>query len=324
MTAYDIFHSESFIEAHFMKSITLFLMAVIPAAALCVYIYKKDRTDKEPVSLLLKLFLLGALITVPTSIIEGITEPVIRGIFSAYGDVSSMPFIIYIFYQFIYNTFGIALVEEGMKWYVVTKTTKRNGNFNSLFDGVIYSVFVSLGFAALENIMYVFNSNSFADGFSIAFARFFTSVPGHMFFSVAMGYCYSMWHIFDLAKQCEAAYVSNGIVKQKGLPFDGENWLRRSIIYPTAIHGIWDFLCSERLPSLWLYVFIIFLYIVGFYRIKKLSKADNYDRSIALGLTVKKYPEIREFFAARAAQQTVTPRSVISGEYFNKGENGLR
>ncbi len=301
-----------------MKSLILFLMAVIPAVALCIYIYRKDRTEKEPVSLLLKLFLLGAMITVPTSIIEGITQPVISRIFSVYGEVSSLPFSLYIFYQFIYNTFGIALVEEGMKWFVVTKTTKRNGNFNSLFDGVIYSVFVSLGFAALENIMYVFNSDSFADGFSVAIARFFTSVPGHMFFSVAMGYCYSMWHIYELARQCEAAYVSNGIVRLKGLPFDGEKWLRRSIVYPTVIHGIWDFLCSERLPSFWLYIFIVLLYVVGFYRISRLSKADNYDRSIALGLTVKKYPEIREFFAARAAQQTVTPRSVITGEYFEK------
>lgn len=300
-----------------MKSIILFLMAVIPAIALCIFIYRKDKTDKEPVSLLLKLFFLGALITVPASIIEGITEPVIGGIFSSYGDIDFLPFPIYIFYQFIYNTFGIALVEEGMKWFVVTKTTKRNRNFNSLFDGVIYSVFVSLGFAALENIMYVFNSKTFADGFSIAIARFFTSVPGHMFFSVAMGYCYSLWHVYDLARQCESAYVSYGIVKQKGLPFDGEKWLRRSIVYPTAIHGIWDFLCSERLPSLWLYVFIVLLYIVGFYRISRLSKADNYDRSIALGLTVGKYPELRDFFAAKAAQQKVTPRSVISGEYFN-------
>lgn len=300
-----------------MKSTILFLMAVIPAVGLCVYIYKKDKTDKEPVSLLIKLFFLGALITVPTSIIEGLTQPVITSIFSPYGDVDSLPFYIYIIYQFIYNTFGIALVEEGMKWLVVTKTTKHNRNFNSLFDGVIYSVFVSLGFAALENIMYVFNEKSFADGITIAVARFFTSIPGHMFFSVAMGYCYSLWHVFDLARQCEAAYISNGIVKQKGLPFDGEKWLKRSIIYPTAIHGIWDFLCSERLASLWLYIFILILYIAGFYRISKLSRADNYDRSIALGMTVKKYPELREFFAARAAQQSVTPRSVISGEYFN-------
>lgn len=299
-----------------MKSLILFILAIIPAVALCIYIYRKDRTEKEPVALLLKLFLLGALITVPTSIVEGITEPVINGMFSVYGEVDSLPFSLYVIYQFIYNTFGIALVEEGMKWFVMTRTTRKNSNFNSLFDGVIYSVFVSLGFAALENIMYIFNSDSFADGFSIALARFFTSVPGHMFFSVAMGYCYSMWHVYELARQCESAYVSNGIVRQKGMPFDGEKWLRRSIIYPTAIHGIWDFLCSDRLPSLWLYVFIFFLYIVGFYRISKLSKADNYDRSIALGMTVKKYPELREFFAARSAQQTITPRSVISGEYF--------
>lgn len=299
-----------------MRNIILFSLATIPAVILCIFIYRKDRTEKEPVSLLIKLFWLGALITVPVSIVEGITMPSISGIFSVFGKPSSMSAPVYILYELFYNTFGIALVEEGFKWLAMYNTTKKNPNFNSLFDGMIYAVFVSLGFACLENIMYVFSEKTFAEGISVAVARFFTSVPGHMFFSVSMGYCYSMWHIFELAKGCERAYASYGIIKLRSEPFDGSSWLKRSIIYPTIIHGLWDFLCTDSFSVIWLYLFIAVLYAVGFRSISKLSKSDNYDRSIAIGMTVKKYPELREYFAARASQSPVTPRSVISGEHF--------
>lgn len=302
-----------------MREIFLFFLAVIPAIILCIYIYKKDSAEKEPVRLLMKLFVVGALITVPVSIIENFTVPAIDKIFEPFGTgsgdtlVFSMP--VYVIYQLVYNIFGIALAEEGFKWLAIRFCVNDNPNFNCLFDGVIYAVFVSLGFACLENILYVFSGETFLDGVSIAWARFFTSVPGHMFFSVSMGYCMSMWQIFDLAGLCEESYVFHGIIVRKGQPFSGREWKRKSIIMPTLIHGIWDFLCSDAVPGILLILFVVLLYIFCFWRITDLSKRDRYNKSIALGMTIGKYPELREFFKARAEQQATTA-SVISGDYF--------
>ena len=103
---------------------------------------------------------------------------------------------------------GVALVEEGFKWLTLVFFTKKSKEFNCLFDGMIYAIFVSLGFAALENILYVLNN-----GWVNAATRAILSVPGHMFFAVMMGYYYSRWNIFAKAREGEEWLAANGYIR---------------------------------------------------------------------------------------------------------------
>jgi RsiW-degrading membrane proteinase PrsW (M82 family) len=77
------------------------------------------------------------------------------------------------------------LIEEFSKFIFVRWVLYPNKNFNEPFDGIVYAVSVSLGFAGLENILYVMNSDN---GVATGFMRMFTAVPAHATFAVLMGY----------------------------------------------------------------------------------------------------------------------------------------
>ena len=129
----------------------------------------------------------------PAAVVEGLLLDIInKGVLQIYvfcGEYVDGK-IIYTVHQLLENFIGIALVEEGLKLWVLLRLTKNNREFNSIFDGIVYAVFVSLGFAAFENVLYVLQY-----GFSNALMRAVTSVPGHTFFGVMMGYYYSFSHI---------------------------------------------------------------------------------------------------------------------------------
>lgn len=93
-----------------------------------------------------------------------------------------------LFYGQIGNAFAnaflvAALCEEAFKLLAVYILIWKNPNFNERFDGIVYAVFVSLGFALVENILYVFSN-----GMSTGIARAFTAVPAHAMFGIMMGY----------------------------------------------------------------------------------------------------------------------------------------
>ena len=152
----------------------LILIALLPAAALAVYIYRKDAIEQEPVNLLLRLAGFGALSCVPAAL----AEMVISGAFRLIGipDASYLGSFL--------NAFAMAaLCEELCKFYFLNRQTWRHPAFDYQFDGIVYAVTVSLGFAALENVQYVLQY-----GLSTGLVRAVTSVPGHAIFGVFMGY----------------------------------------------------------------------------------------------------------------------------------------
>ena len=165
--------------------IIMTVLALLPAAALMFYIYKMDRAEKEPVGLLIGLFFAGVGSTIPAIILEIFAECSINAVFCgvfAQGEPESFSSDASFFlYYFIKNFFGIALMEEGVKFFFMFLITRKNKNFNCLFDGVVYAVFVSLGFAAAENILYVYQL-----GVGNALLRMVTAVPAHCFFAVFM------------------------------------------------------------------------------------------------------------------------------------------
>lgn len=144
--------------------------AVVPSLLLLWYILARDK-NPEPHGLLLKTFLLGALICVPVIPLaiglEGLGQGLAVGM---WGSALVQAFL------------GAAIPEEVFKYLVLRGYVWRKHHFDEPLDGVVYGATASLGFATLENILYV---NKF--GLGTAIVRAITAVPGHAFTGVLMG-----------------------------------------------------------------------------------------------------------------------------------------
>lgn len=151
----------------------LLLLAIAPAMVIIAYIYIKDKFEKEPLRLLLKNFFLGATVSVLITFIFG----------TFVGNVLPVTDELSITQMAIKAFITVAFVEEFSKYIVVRFVAQRNKEFNEPFDGIVYAVMVSMGFATLENVLYVFQF-----GYSTGILRAFTSVPAHATFAILMGY----------------------------------------------------------------------------------------------------------------------------------------
>jgi protease PrsW len=154
-----------------MDMLELLGIAVAPGVAIMLYIYLKDKHEREPLSLLLLSFLYGIFSTFITLFISFPLEMLITLRDDHLVD------------EFFTAFFKVALVEEFSKFIFVRFVLYPNKNFNEPFDGIVYAVMVSMGFASLENVMYVFRF-----GFETGLLRMFTAVPAHATFGVMMGY----------------------------------------------------------------------------------------------------------------------------------------
>jgi RsiW-degrading membrane proteinase PrsW (M82 family) len=153
--------------------LSLLALSLAPGIAIIFYIYSKDKYDREPFEQLFISFLLGVVCTVPASVIQRALQPELDISFSSF----SIPY--YIIWAYLLVGFS----EEGCKFLVLRLYSYRQRAFNEPFDGIVYSVMVSMGFACLENVMYVFQH-----GFATGLLRMFLSVPAHASFGVLMGY----------------------------------------------------------------------------------------------------------------------------------------
>jgi RsiW-degrading membrane proteinase PrsW (M82 family) len=144
-------------------------LALAPVVAIIVFVWFKDRYDKEPVKLLLLGFLLGAFSIIPAIILELIGN-------NFFPRMTLLNIFLYAF-------FVVALSEEGVKYFILRTFFYRKSAFNEPFDGIVYAVMISMGFAAAENVMYVLNN-----GLLTAVMRMFTAVPAHAGFAVMMGF----------------------------------------------------------------------------------------------------------------------------------------
>jgi len=274
------------------SALVMTFLGLLPAAVLLFYIYKKDRAEKEPIGLLIGLFFLGVLSIIPAVILEMISQSILNGLF--FGEFTSespeyfLDYGTYYLYQIIENFICIALVEEGCKWFFVILVTRNNKNFNCLFDGVVYTVFVSLGFAAAENLFYVFQY-----GFGNALLRMVTAVPAHCFFGVIMGCFYSRWFMNRKAAELENRLRASGVIAPGISSFPTGGLLALSLLAPTLAHGFYDF-CATIDSAVFTVIFLLFLgslYFICFFNVRKLSKADTYSASLSMDMVLKKHPE---------------------------------
>ncbi len=217
------------------------IVAIIPSIILCYYVYENDIIEKEPMKMLFMLFFLGVLITVPASFME-------RAIISSTNLTESG-----MLNCFILSFLVVALIEEGYKFLILYLGTWRNKNFNHKYDAIVYAVFISLGFATLENILYIIKH-----GTEIALLRGVLSVPAHAFYAVSSGY------YLGLAKKCSLHNLKRKSLMYKVL----------ALLMPVLLHGIFDFLLLTNNEVLFgiFYCFVAFLYVISYMYIKKVSK----------------------------------------------------
>lgn len=152
---------------------TLVLMAVAPVMMILLYIYFQDKYEKEPIGLLLINFLLGAIVSVL----------IVTVLYLFTGKFIPITNEFSIWQQFIQAFVVVALSEEFSKYVIVKYVAQPKKAFNEPYDGIIYAVMVSMGFACTENILYVLQG-----GYETAILRAFTAVPAHATFGVLMGY----------------------------------------------------------------------------------------------------------------------------------------
>lgn len=223
----------------------LLIVAILPVILICRYIYNKDR-KKEPGHLLAKLFISGigaCFLVLIVSEVLSLFLPFMNI------DEAGASFIEVLLYSFI----GIALVEEGCKLFMTYLIGYKNKEFDELYDIIVYAVFVSLGFAAFENLLYVFSS----DSLTIGILRGLLSIPGHACDGLFMGYYLSLAKISALRNDKQGE--KNNLVK--------------SLLIPTVLHGIFDFCLLSGMDILILvfFVFVINLYIISIRRLKMVA-----------------------------------------------------
>ena len=224
----------------------LIAAAVLPAIILLVYVYRKDRIEKEPRGLILKLLLAG----VGTTFLAKITESI------GWVILDNMYIQNKVLYDFLLYFVVVAISEEGFKYLALKFFSWKNPNFNSTYDGLLYSVSVSLGFALWENISYVL-----AYGMSVAFVRAITAIPGHACFAVFMGSFYSAAKYEQL----------------QGNPMRCSHYRRLALLIPILLHGFYDFCAASANDNLSLVflVFVAVMFIASFRRVKRQSRNDT-------------------------------------------------
>ena len=229
--------------------IILLAAAVLPAAFLLYRVYKMDTIEKEPWSILRKLLLWGALSGIPAALVESLLTGVVQNLLQE-GTL---------LYNFIFGFVVAALVEESFKFFFLYKFTFKSPAFNYRFDGVVYAVFVSMGFAILENVLYVFQG-----GLGVALSRALLALPLHAACGVYMGIAYGQQKVNSLYKS-----ASFGSVARACLPV------------PILIHGFYDSCAfsAEKYP-IFLLVFVVFVILVFILTLRQLKKASQEDRHV--------------------------------------------
>ena len=198
-----------------MDAFYLLALALAPGIAIGIYIYLKDKHEREPLGLLLISFMYGVLSTAVTLSISLPLEYIV-----SFNETN-------VVHQFGNAFFKVALVEEFSKFIFIRFILYRNKNFNEPFDGIVYACMVGMGFATLENILYVFQY-----GAPTGILRMFTAVPAHATFAVLMGY------FLGKAKFTHRKEIYYSIV---------------ALLVATAFHGAYDyFWFINYIPGVWI------------------------------------------------------------------------
>ncbi|GLI46182.1 MULTISPECIES: PrsW family intramembrane metalloprotease [Methanoculleus] len=206
-----------------VEPMVILALALGPGVFWAWYFYHRDKFEPEPAALVIKIFLLGVLVTFPVAFIEGL-------------------FGLFIVSQLVKGVIVAPVVEEYGKFWVVRRFAYRNVEFDEPMDGIVYAASAALGLASLENVLYVFaaymTSPSLAIGTIIVRAIF--SVPGHALFSSVWGYALGRARFM-------AAEQRKGVVL-------------RGLVLAMVLHGIFNFLLFST--DVVAYAMLIFILVL--------------------------------------------------------------
>ena len=217
----------------------LIILALAPVVIIATYVYFRDKYEKEPIRLLLLALLAGALTVLPILVLEGFLDRYTH----------RFPHLL----SAAWNAFVVAAFsEELFKFIALYLLIWKSREFNEKFDGIVYAVFVSLGFAAVENILYVTGN-----GVSTGISRAITAVPAHAIFGITMGFYFGLAKFYQ--KQRQQLKI-------------------KALLFPILLHGIYDFILFTGYE--WITVvfigFVVYLYLSGLKRMKQLSDQSIY------------------------------------------------
>ncbi len=215
----------------------LIFISLAPVVIIAFYIYFRDRYEREPLLILFSALVVGAVTVLPITYVERFLQS--YGVyFSGRGNAFFTAFVV------------AGFSEELFKYAALMLLIWNNKNFNEKFDGVVYAVFISLGFATVENLMYVFGY-----GYDVGVSRAFTAIPAHSLFAISMGYFLGIAKFYP---QKRSIYLVLGLV------------------VPIALHGMYDFILMANFQHyLFLFIpFMIGLVLLGFRLMKVLSRAS--------------------------------------------------
>ncbi|MED1724183.1 glutamic-type intramembrane protease PrsW [Brevibacillus parabrevis] len=207
--------------------------AIAPGIAIMSYFYLRDSLEPEPISMVIRSFIFGMLLVIPIMVLQYIMQ-------NEWNWRSGI----------VAEIIQSAVVEEFFKWMVIFFTVYKHVEFDEPYDGIVYAVAVSLGFATLENLFYLI-----INGMNIAFWRAFLPVSSHALFAVWMGYYLGRAKFSQNSKQ-EKTFL----------------WL--SVVLPIGLHALYNaiFLSIQN----WLVVIVPFMLILWWQGLKKVQRAHEY------------------------------------------------
>ena len=216
---------------------TVLLASLAPVFVILFYIYFRDKYEREPLGLLIKALLLGIIIVIPVIFMERL----LLILMPPAGKVG----------EAAYHAFVVAgMTEELFKFLALYLLVWKSPSFNEKFDGIVYAVFVALGFAGVENVIYVLEG-----GMQTAITRALTAVPAHAIFGITMGYYLGIAHMYK---------------ELRG------NYLARALLVPVILHGIYDFILMVEIGWLLLLFipYVILLYVMAMKKMRLLSDSS--------------------------------------------------
>ncbi len=214
-----------------MTLLSIVMGAVAPGISLLTYIYLKDRYSPEPIRLVARMFLVGMLVVFPLMVVQ-------RGLVLGLG-TNELLF-----------AFGIsATLEEYVKWLLVYHMIFRAKEFDEPYDGIVYAVAASLGFATMENILYVATVST---SFSEMLMRALLPVSGHALFGVVMGYYLGHAKFGDRPKRM----------------------LGLSLLLPLMWHGTYDYIILAAEQD-WIWFIVPFMALLWIRSLRKMNRANN-------------------------------------------------
>ena len=220
-----------------MQYLFLLFISIFPVALIAFILYAMDK-EKESFLSMLKFYGLGlatAVVAVVFELILSIILPQGNTIIGAF----CQAFIV------------AAFTEEICKFGFLFLGIKLDKSYNNFYDSIIFATAVSLGFAGIENVLYVVLNESFASGLGTGIMRALLAVPGHAIFAIYMG--------FFLDKAMEARHKGKSMAPS----------ILLAIILPIILHGIYDFFCFTfsmiDTPSYYLLfcAYVLFMYVSG-------------------------------------------------------------